>query len=223
MFERYAIYYTAQGAFASRGAAWLGWDVDQGCLTGHPQAAGLDMAGLTAVPRKYGFHGTLKAPFRLAIGMDEAGLRRAVQGVAGQLSAVHLDGLEVAVLGRFLALVPYGEAQLLREFSGEVVRRFDPFRAPSTADEIARRRKANLTPPQDANLQQWGYPHVMDQFRFHMTLTGRLPRPEIPQAQRKAAEHFAPVLPKPFVLDALTLAGQRPDGMFVTLARFPLT
>ena len=47
--------------------------------------------------------------------------------------------------------------------------------------ELARRRQdrtrrnpSGLTPRQREFLDLWGYPYVMEEFRFHMTLTGRL-------------------------------------------------
>ncbi|HBR36147.1 MAG TPA: phosphonate metabolism protein, partial [Sulfitobacter pontiacus] len=64
MFKRYAIYYTPPpGDFARRGAVWLGWDVQAGEAVAHPDIEGLDIAKLTQRPRKYGLHGTVKAPF----------------------------------------------------------------------------------------------------------------------------------------------------------------
>ena len=222
MFDRFAIYYTAQGHFASHGAAWLGWDVEQGQPAAHPNISGLDVATLTQTPRKYGFHGTLKAPFRLAEGADAAGLKQATASLAGQLHSVSIETLKVTALGRFLALVPEGDDAAIKSLGAKVVRAMDPFRAEMSDDERTRRRAANLSAAQEDNLQRWGYPHVMDQFRFHMTLTSRLPRAKVTTIEKAVQAHFAPVLPKPFVLDALTLVGQRTDGRFVTIARFPL-
>jgi hypothetical protein len=54
------------------------------------------------------------------------------------------------------------------------VRAFDPFRAPLSAADLERRRKAPLSPEQDARLVEWGYPYVFEDFRFHMTLTGAI-------------------------------------------------
>src|SRR5262249_55850996 len=54
------------------------------------------------------------------------------------------------------------------------VRDFDGFRAPLTDADRARRHPSRLTPRQRDYLERWGYPYVMEEFRFHMTLTGRL-------------------------------------------------
>ena len=71
-YRRYAIYYAPRtGAFASAAAGWLGWDVETGQPVPHPALSGLEwpVADLTRAPRKYGFHGTIRAPFRLDEGV----------------------------------------------------------------------------------------------------------------------------------------------------------
>ena len=222
MFTRYAIYFTPDGPLADAGAAWLGWDIASGTTVAHPDVADLDLPTLTARPRKYGFHGTVKAPFALAEGCDEPGLRAAFARLCAGLHPITLDRLEVSTLGRFLALVPQGNQNALRDLAAQVVRDLDPFRGPVHPEELARRRKANLSERQEALLMQWGYPHVMDQFRFHMTLTGPVPRRALTETREHAAAYFAPLLPAPFKVDALALVGQGPDGHFSTLARHSL-
>lgn len=221
MFTRYAIYYTPQGTFASAGAAWLGWDMATAQDVAHPVIEGLDLADLTTRPRKYGFHATVKAPFVLAEGMDVAALHDALYAVCAGAAPVRLNGLEVAALGRFLALVPLGDQSALREMAAGVVQALDRFRAAPSDEELVRRRKANLSVEQEENLVCWGYPHVMDQFRFHMTLTGPVPRGLVDGVHQRVAKHFTPALPAPFVIDSLTLAGERPDGRFELITRVP--
>lgn len=221
MFKRYAVYYTPQGALAETGAAWLGWDIASGRSVQHPEIAGLDVADLTSTPRKYGFHATIKPPFFLAQGTDVADLSQAVARFCTKCAPVVLDGLEVAALGRFLALLPVGPQDSLNDLAAEAVMQLDPFRAAPGADELTRRRARPLTPQQDRNLREWGYPHVLDSFRFHMTLTGRLDQPAT--TLPAVAAHFADSLPQPFVLDSLTLAGARADGRFEALQRYTLT
>lgn len=220
MFERYAIYFTPTGALAQVGAAWLGWDVAEGCEVTHPDVPGLDVAALTARPRKYGLHGTVKPPMYLAEGTTAEGLAQAVENLTRDLSPVTLDGLKVSQLGRFLALTPQGSTTELSALAGRVVRELDHFRAPPSEAELARRRQSSLSPAQEEHLANWGYPYVMDQFRFHITLTGPVADAEtiLPVLQN----HFAQVLPVPFVVDSLTLVGQAAHGMFQEIARYPL-
>src|SRR4051812_29789724 len=45
------------------GSAWLGRDAESGAPVPQPKLPGLDLAALTADPRGYGLHATLKPPF----------------------------------------------------------------------------------------------------------------------------------------------------------------
>ena len=222
-FDRYAIYFTPQGSLAEAGAAWLGWDVARGCVVAHPAVAGLDVATLTETPRKYGLHATLKPPFGLAEGTTADGLLAEFEALCTRLSPVTLDGLALTPLGRFLALTPEGGTAALNAMAAEVVRGLDTFRAPPSEADLARRRQANLTPAQEANLTKWGYPYVMEAFRFHITLTGKLPKGDLPQVTAALAPYIAPHLPQPFTLGSLTLVGQAEDGMFHEVHRAALS
>ncbi len=222
---RYAIYYAPEGALARFGAAWLGWDAEAGETRAHPAIGPLPRppADLTATPRKYGFHGTMKPPFRLAEGQDAAGLRAALAALCAGLAPVRLDGLRLRRLGGFLALVPEGETAPLELLAADVVAGLDAFRAPPTAAEITRRRPERLTPRQRDHLDRWGYPYVMDEFRFHLTLTGDLPEAEAAAVEAVLGPALAPLLPRPFVVDALGLYAEAADGRFRLLHRYPLS
>lgn len=222
LFTRYAIYFTPAGPLADAGAAWLGWDSAQGCDMSQPSVPGLDMAAITQRPRKYGFHATVKAPFALARGQSEAALRAHFSTLCAALSPVSVPRLAVRTLGSFMALVPSAGSEALRDLAAQTVRDLDAFRAPLTEAELTRRKKARLSPQQEALLLRWGYPHVMDSFNFHMTLTGRIERAQLEGISTAAIDFFAPVLDPDFTVDALTLMGERADGMFVALARHGL-
>jgi putative phosphonate metabolism protein len=221
-FDRYAVYFTPEGALAQAGAAWLGWDIAGGLFVEHPDGMGVDLGKITQKPRKYGLHGTLKPPFVLAEGTDVHGLRDAVAALADTLDPVGLDGLEIAMLGPFLALKPMGDQTALGNLAAKVVMQLDPFRAAPSKDELARRRQAHLSPAQEAHLLAWGYPYVLEQFRFHLTLTGRLSQQAEPDVMQAAKVYFAPYIKTPMPIDSITLAGQGTDGMFYEIERFRL-
>ena len=224
MFVRYAIFYTPPpGHFADFGAAWLGWDGARGIVAEHPDIAGFDVATITETPRKYGLHGTIKPPFRLAPGTTAQELQSAVESLCKSLPPIQLEGVELAVLGRFLALCPVGDTGPLNTCAARVVKELDRFRAPLTDDELAQRRSGNLTSVQDENLKQWGYPHVMNAFRFHITLTGKLNKRLASELKTTLDPILESILPRPFVINSLTLVGQRTDGMFVEVKRYPLS
>ncbi len=219
--KRYAIYYAPEpGPFAEAAAIWLGYDPALGEAVAQPDLP--DVATLTDEPRKYGFHGTLKAPFRLADSVDSSTLSGAVAKLAKTLPALTMPGLQMLSLDGFLALVPLGDTAALTQLAADVVERLDTFRAPLTAAEIARRRPERLTPRQYHLLNQFGYPYVMEEFGFHLTLSGRLTAPQHAVLRPQAEAHFAPVLPTPFRLTELCLFGEAMDGRFHLLHRYPL-
>lgn len=219
-YARFAIYYLPpEGALSSFGARWLGWDVLTGTPARHWPVEGLEE--VTATPRKYGFHATLKPPFRLAAGQTPEALSEAVSALAARTSPAQADGLDLARIGSFLALVPRGDASQIARVAATCVEVLDGFRAPLTEAELARRRAARLSDAQEALLQRWGYPYVMEAFRFHMTLTGRLAPGDRAHWQEVAAHHLPP-LPQPFVLDQVALVGERADGRFELIRRCAL-
>ncbi|WP_324751484.1 DUF1045 domain-containing protein [Roseovarius sp. Pro17] len=223
---RYGIYYTPpDGALACFGAAWLGWNIASGQSAPHPEdITGLptSIAELTETPRRYGFHATIKPPFRLAQGAQPEALYDALANFCAARTPVTLDGTKLARLGRFVAIVPTGDTGALDRLAADTVRQLDPFRAALTAAEIARRTHPRMSAAQSENLHRWGYPHVMDQFRWHMTLTGKRPAPEAARVQAALTPALAPLLARPLVIDALSLVGEDNDGFFHLIHRAPL-
>lgn len=196
---RYAIYFAADAddALMRLGNAWLGRDPFAAADLNLPGIAGMDASrfrDLTADPRRYGFHGTLKAPFHLKAGQDEAGLVAACRSFAADIAAFRIDGLNVNRLGKFLALTPDRPQPDLSAFAALCVRYFEPYRAPLSDADLERRRKSGLTPKQDSYLTGWGYPYIFDELRFHMTLSNKLDNENEANALAAAAKsHFSEV------------------------------
>lgn len=226
MAARYALYYAPSddSAFAAFGATWLGRDAASGERRIQPTVAGLTadrLAALTDDPRRYGFHGTLKPPFALADGTTEPELFAALDAFAATSVPVVSPPLCLAAIGHFLALIPRASSPGLDALAEAAVRHFDRFRRPAGADELARRRRSGLTARQDAYLETWGYPYVMEEFRFHLTLTG----PVVDDGERAAlidylSEATRPFTECPFTADELTLFVQSaPDQPFRIIRR----
>ena len=222
-YNRYSIFYApAAGSDLARfGAQWLGWDAETGHETAHPEIQGVDVAVATSTPRKYGFHGTLKPPFRLATGTDRSGLERAIAELVAKTPAFTMPVLELRRLGRFLALVPSAPSPALSSLAAACVQELDMFRAPAGDAELARRRQSGLSAAQELNLRRWGYPYVLDEFRFHLTLTGALSGPE--EIETALGPLVAPFTNDPMAVDQICLFGEAADGRFRILRRFPLT
>ncbi|MEQ9642871.1 MAG: DUF1045 domain-containing protein [Alphaproteobacteria bacterium] len=216
MTQRYAIYFapapdTALDAF---GRDWLG-DVPPG---------GVDTAAwaeVTEAARSYRFHATLKPPFVLARGCTAKELDRAlIDFAAGH--AAFAARLELRALHGFLALMLAEPSPAMQVLADDCVRDFDGFRAPPEAAELARRRRAKLSPAHERNLERWGYPYVFDAFRFHMTLTRRLNDTERANWEPILRARAASAIEKPVTIDAVTLFMQPEAGHpFRKLRRYP--
>ncbi len=223
--HRHAVYWTPPpGPLAAFGAAWLGWDPAPGARVPRLDPPGLPRpaAEITDGPRRYGLHATLRAPMRLAEGVSSGDARAAVEALAASLAPARCDGLRLAREGGFVALVPSGDASELGALAAEVVRATDPLRAPSGEAELARRRAAGLSARQEALLARWGYPHVMEAFTFHVTLTGPLDDAEGAAVEAALQPVVERLLPRPFVLDAVALV-EEGDGLFRVVERFLLS
>lgn len=214
--HRYAVYYAPRpGPFAERAETWL---TGAQTLPGLPRPA----AELTPQARRYGFHGTIRAPFRPADQPPES-IHDVVAALASRLPPVTCKGLAVENLGGFLALTPLGCEAALLELGAAVVEATNPLRAPLTEADIARRQPERLSTRQRALLDLWGYPHVMEEFRFHLTLTDRLSEAEVPPVMDALTAHMAPVLPQPWVIEDLCLFGEDAGGAFHLVHRYALT
>ena len=210
---RYAIYYVpAPGSDLDRfGAALLGYDAfcgDDLPFPDHLTQAVPDWHDLTQDPRKYGFHATLKAPFSLAPGVSEPELIAACKTFAIAARPIPVIAPVVRAISGFIAVVPAeisGELDLL---AADCVREFDGFRAPLSAEDRARRNPSALTLAQVDHLDRWGYPYVMDEFRFHMTLTGRVAAKRREQLVMLLQHRFAALDLKALAIDRIAVFRQ---------------
>lgn len=174
-----------------------------------------DEAREIAEARRYGFHATLKAPFRLAPGMRLAQLVDELDRHCATLAAFEVPRLVLARMDDFLALVPAAPEPRLDALAASCVRNFERFRAPPGQDEIARRYRAGLTALQEANLARWGYPHVLESFRFHLSLTGRLlgvSESTVEAHWREAAARLADLGEVPLSIDAISVSEEPASG-----------
>jgi putative phosphonate metabolism protein len=212
-FPRYAIFYApAQGSALDRfGARLLGYDAWTGADIGFPDGVletVPDWHELTADARKYGFHATLKAPFGLAEDKSEDGLRAACAAFAAAPRALPLIEPVVDVIGGFIAVIPGAASPQLQQLAADCVRAFEPFRAPMSPEDRARRKPERLTARQLEHLDHWGYPYVMEEFRFHMTLTCRLDAERCPAVLGMLRQRFGEIALDRIAIDRIALFKQ---------------
>ena len=227
--RRYAIYFApAPGsALWHFGRSWLGRCADMGEAIAHlrvPSIAPDVLHALTETPRLYGWHATLKAPFALRQGAEVSDLLATARALGASHPALDAPALSLARMGDFLALVPSSTAPALNVLAAALVEGLDRFRAPPHAEELERRQKAGLTARQEVFLARWGYPYVMDEFRFHMTLTGALKPAELDAVEAALTPLIAPLCERALRIDHLAIFFQdAPGAPFRVLERIPLS
>ncbi|MBC05221.1 DUF1045 domain-containing protein [Thalassospira sp.] len=227
-YQRYGIYYAPepQSALGQFGNTWLGRDPESSDSLARPAVTGLsdaDIAAGTTSPRRYGFHGTLKPPFALSVGKDRAELEASLASLCQTIAPVACGPLMLKSIGRFLALVPTKPVAPLADLAATLVRELDAFRQPEDEAAMNKRRAAGLTDRQEENLVRWGYPYVMEEFRFHLTLTNKLSDDQIVPFTNALSDLVATLCEAPFVVREVCLFGDPGDQKpFRLLKRFPL-
>jgi hypothetical protein len=215
---RYAIYFTppADHALTRAAAAWLGRDAFDGKdreTTAEAKQITRDSA------RRYGFHATLKAPFRLFAVRLEAELIETFDTFCRTHEPLTLENIDLGEVEGFYAILT-SQTPSLAAMEQAIVETFEPFRAPLSPDEIAKRRPETLSPAERRNLEIWGYPYVLDTFFFHMTLTDRLPAELRAGARAMLESHFAGLLKRPLPFAGLALCVEPTPGAPFTILRY---
>jgi putative phosphonate metabolism protein len=225
---RYAIYFAPSPASTLHavGSAWLGRDAISGEAIAPPPLNGLAHARwqtIIASPQSYGLHATLKPPFSLAPGATRDDLVRLTQQVAGESTPFIGPRLTLAHLSDFFALVPVEPCGRLADLASACVRDIDALRAPASPEERARRLRSPLTGRQRELLDRWGYPYVLDEWRFHVTLATAFEPGEADSLLALLGRVVAPACDTPIAIDAITLFEQAAPGEpFRATTRFPL-
>jgi phosphonate metabolism protein PhnN/1,5-bisphosphokinase (PRPP-forming) len=219
---RYAIYFApaTSSPWWTAGSQWLGRDAETGIECLQPPIAGVSpdaFRQITTDPRRYGFHATLKAPFRLAEGFSEAHLLAMAQAFVAEQQPLPIEGIGIHKLNNFLALQTDDRSS--REQISALAMRctsyFDLLRAAPSATELSKRRNAGLSPRHEALIARWGYPYTEEEYRFHMTLTGMLtalPADTAAAIGAAAAACFAEALATPLTIDGLAIFKESAPG-----------
>jgi putative phosphonate metabolism protein len=229
MHPRYAVYFApaADSLLWRAGCSWLGRDPASRICLPQPEVTGIAAEGvhaITASPRQYGLHATLKPPFHLADGLSADHLIDAIKTLTATSRPFTLPPLEVGVLSDFIALRTQWSSSELQSLADRCVVELDPFRRPASQQELARRRVHPLSPAQERFLQHYGYPYVMDEWRFHITLTDRVFGAERDLLCDWLANYLEPALLTPMCCEDLCLFIQpRSDAPFDLAHRFPLS
>ena len=226
-YKRFAVYFAppAESSLGRFGNMWLGHDPESGQPV---EPSSLDDEAIQtrqqviAAPSRYGFHGTLKPPFALADPYNLATLENALERLARSFDALVIPALQLKTIGRFIALVPAELSPSLQRLSETCVRDLDIFRLPESPAERQKRLKPGMTSKQIDYLERWGYPYVMSEFRFHLTLTGSLEDDLLEKAFQTLNRLTADMINEPVSINTIALFGDPGDNKpFRLIKRFP--
>jgi hypothetical protein len=226
--SRYAICFAPEqgSALEALGCEWLGRDKSGAFVDRTIDVRGLAadrLAALIKGPRGYGMHGTLKPSFELRSHATESALLAVAELLAKSCSPIELPALELGEIGYIVSLVPESSSAALEDLASECVRAFDGFRRPLTTDEELSYKRNRLTVHQRQMLEHWGYPYVMEEFDFHISLTDPVIDENERAAIMMAVERIAtPVLRKSLIMRELAVFCQKaPAAPMSIIARFP--
>ncbi|MFZ6864316.1 DUF1045 domain-containing protein [Undibacterium sp. Ji67W] len=224
--SRYALYFAPEqnSKWWQAGCQWLGRDpakTERMEQIRIPKVLPNVLQHLTTDARRYGFHATLKAPFRLAPGHHVKDLERTLEAFCRQQQAIEIPCPQLEWMGNFLAIRPIGDTSLLNQLAMQCVSQFDHLRAALKPGELARRQQQQLSARQLRLLQHWGYPYTAEEYRFHMTLTDSLDNTDSAEAILRAAQsHFD--IGEPLVIRSIALFHEtNPGEDFRLLKRYP--
>lgn len=227
-YPRYAIYFVpeADSVLYGFGASLIGYDVYSGQRLAFPPGIEAEVENwerFTSDPRKYGFHATLKAPIALANGQTENGLIAAMDEFARTPRAIPVIAPTIRGISSFIAIVPNTACVELQALARDCVIAFDGFRAPLTAGDRERRNVPALSERQIAYLDNWGYPYVLEEFRFHMTLVGSLTAHRMEATIAILRDRFSAIELQSVSIDRLTLLRQEDaESRFKIIRHWPL-
>jgi Protein of unknown function (DUF1045) len=217
---RHAVYFAPRPEHALwiAGCSWLGRDASQSGDRSPPARAHV------SEPWRYGFHGTLRPPMRLTGSHEE--WRHAVASLAARTRRFSMPALRVDWLGEFIALMPVqplGGEHPLEQLADACVLTLERFRSTAQPERTVH---ADLSERQRDHLQRYGYPYVLEDWRFHMTLSNSLTTlgaQDHAALKARARDHFAAALYEPLVCDSVCIFVEPQAGApFLLSERFDL-
>jgi len=226
-FSRFAIYYlpSESNLLSNFASSWFGWNPHLGMEVSYPVWKNLNfnIAELTSEPGKYGLHGTLKPPFPLAKQENFEELRVAILKLSRSIKKFKIPSITLRVIDGFIAIVPTIRNERIDYLAEKCVKELDDFRGPESLENIKKRRSVGLSERQENHLRRWGYPYVLDDFNFHLTMTEKL-RPEVSERVFLVlASKLESVLMAPLLVDKIFLCGESVEnGKFKVIEKFSL-
>ncbi len=217
-FQRYAIYWTPEPGsdLAAFGERWFGEPAEMSGLKA-------DLASRAVqAPARYGLHATLKAPFPLRDGTSAQELRQALDAFCTMRRAPSGGAFRPMFFQGYFGLILAARTADIDWLAAECVTHFDRFRAPRGQSGVGPKEMGELSPSEAVFLEEFGYPHVLSAFQFHVSLAGPLGPRELDEVATALKPHLVPLITKPVTIRCLSLLGERSgDGVFEVITRHP--
>ena len=226
-FSRFAIYYVPPESdyLTKFSASWFGWDAYQGIKVNYPMLRNLnyDLKDITSKPSKYGLHGTLKAPFFLAPNRTIDELRLSLSVLSHSIKKFEIPSICLRIISGFIAIVPSTQNESMNYLAKKCLEDLDRFREIESPDILNKRRVVGLSPSEEHYLFRWGYPYVLDNFRFHLTMTTKLTSEVSKNVLSVLNSELRVVLKAPLAISKIYLFGEsKLHGRFEVIEEFSL-
>ena len=234
-YSRYAIYYAPpkESSLEEFGRYWFGWDPLNAKLINNKQRInylnGFGIKNLknidknVLIAKKYGFHGTLIPPFKLNKNYSTNTLFKKTEEIAKKLKKFKFYKFKLKKINNFYAFVQNKKNNNINKLSNRLVRELFKFRSPLTKKEIDRRNPSKLSKLQLNILYKWGYPYLMSEFNFHMTLASEVTGNKLYLELKKIERNKEIILNEINNFDKIYIFGENQKGMFENLENFSLS
>ena len=234
-YSRYAIYYAPpkESSLEEFGRYWFGWDPLNAKLINNKQRInylnGFGIKNLknidknVLIAKKYGFHGTLIPPFKLNKNYSTNLLFKKTEDIAKKFKKFKFYKFKLKKMNNFYAFVQNKKNNNINKLSNRLVRELFKFRSPLTKKEIDRRNPSKLSKLQLNILYKWGYPYLMSEFNFHMTLASEVTGNKLYLELKKIERNKEIILNEINNFDKIYIFGENQKGMFENLENFSLS
>ena len=234
-YSRYAIYYAPpkESSLEEFGRYWFGWDPLNAKLINNKHRINyLNRFGIknlinidknVLIPKKYGFHGTLIPPFKLNKNYSTNTLFKKTEDIAKKFKKFKFYKFKLKKINNFYAFVQNKKNNNINKLSNRLVRELFKFRSPLTKKEIDRRNPSKLSKLQLNILYKWGYPYIMSEFNFHMTLASEVTGNKLYFELKKIEKNKEIILNEINNFDKIYIFGENQKGMFENLENFSLS
>ncbi len=234
-YSRYAIYYAPpkESSLEEFGRYWFGWDpLNAKLINNNHRINYLNRFGIknlinidknVLIAKKYGFHGTLIPPFKLNKNYSTNTLFKKTEEIAKKFKKFKFYKFKLKKINNFYAFVQNKKNNNINKLSNRLVRELFKFRSPLTKKEIDRRNPSKLSKLQLNILYKWGYPYLMSEFNFHMTLASEVTGNKLYLELKKIERNKEIILNEINNFDKIYIFGENQKGMFENLENFSLS